>query len=917
MRCPSSVVSVSLALSCVLAMAAPATAAVEAPPGLVFEPTEETLQAPVAAQRGVRRDLDVKRALPAAPAAPAEGITGPLTAAVTQTLLSEGFEGVFPSGAWSVFDNNGATGGEVFWNDTNFRSYAGSWSGGCAAGGANASSPGTAYSNNMSSWMVYGPVSLSDANAASLSFRYWLNSEQGFDFFKAMVSINGTNFYGVQASGSSGGWVSGSLDLANVPTLGNIIGQPNVWIAFIFSSDSTVTAEGAYVDEILLQKTVGTGGPDIRIEPLTLTYTQQARRPIFVELDWMEDGTHSHKPSQAVIDRIKQTFANAGYSLTIDVSNAIPHQATLPIVSSVSGSASVQSLMTQYFNHAGDSRYYYSIWGHSYSYNGSSTTSSGIADLPGRVHLVTLGSFSGQTGTFSNQVGTFIHEFGHNLGQEHGGSDGGNYKPNFLSVMNYHYQLSGLGPSLQALGFANSAAGFDDFSYSHGLLPSLNESNLDESFGIGLGKSVDWNCSGTIQTGVARDIQESNPCFASGGLSVISDFDNWTSLSSQIRTLSSSAEPSRTRSIPCITAEENKPLQERIDKLRAAGQLPPDGPGAGLPYLTAGDAGRSFLIFNDGNSSLTVSSMSLDTATPWIHWAPQAPFTIAPGKSQEILIYVDFAQAPAGQTTRRLLVQSNDPDESPYPGGVNLVISALDTSQPADSALINGAGVNGSLTASASQSTWRYYFVDLPSGSTNLVVDLTNLTADADLYLQRTNKPTTTTYQCRPFVSGTANEQCSIPAPASGRWWVGVNNFATSTIGYTIRAAWSAPVSALKFYTVTPCRIFDTRSGSPLTSGVIRTFAIAGTCGIPASAKAVSANFTVTEATANGEINLWPADLGNPVTNALSFRGGVTRANNGILELATDGGGGAAAQTFLTGGSGTAHLILDVNGYYQ
>ena len=49
--------------------------------------------------------------------------------------------------------------------------------------------------------------------------------------------------------------------------------------------------------------------------------------------------------------------------------------------------------MTQNFDHAADSRYYYSIWGHNYSYNGSFTTSSGIADITGRVHLVTLGSF--------------------------------------------------------------------------------------------------------------------------------------------------------------------------------------------------------------------------------------------------------------------------------------------------------------------------------------------------------------------------------------------------------------------------------------------------------------------------------------------------------------------------------------------
>jgi hypothetical protein len=411
-------------------------------------------------------------------------------------------------------------------------------------------------------------------------------------------------------------------------------------------------------------------GPDIRIEPLAVSFTQEAQRPIYVEIDWMEMGTHSHRPSQAVIDRIVRTFAAAGYAIHIDVSNAIPHQSPLEITGNVAGSDAVQDLMVQYFDHAGDNSYFYSLWGHNYSLNGSPTSSSGIADRPGRVHLVTLGSFSGGTGTFSNQVGTFIHEFGHNLNQSHGGADNGNYKPNYLSVMNYFYQLSGIGPSVLGYGFANTASGFDDFSYSHGLLASLNESSLDENFGIGLGRAVDWNCNQVLESSVSKDIQNSNPCTANGARSVITDFDNWTSVSSSIRALEASGPPET-----CITLEEYKPLQDRIDALRAAHLLPPDEPDAEPAALPSkGFAARSFLIFNDGGSPLTVSSMSLDTGASWIRWEPQPPFTVAAGASQKVLLFVDFGLATQGQTTHRLLVQSNDPDESPYPGGVNLLV---------------------------------------------------------------------------------------------------------------------------------------------------------------------------------------------------------------------------------------------------
>ncbi|MGC8960304.1 MAG: hypothetical protein ACP5OO_11070 [Chloroflexia bacterium] len=80
-----------------------------------------------------------------------------------------------------------------------------------------------------------------------------------------VASINGADFYGYCISGNSGGWIDRELDLTNVPTLGNLLGQPQVWIALVFSSDSSINySEGAHVDNILLRKCIGTctgGGP--------------------------------------------------------------------------------------------------------------------------------------------------------------------------------------------------------------------------------------------------------------------------------------------------------------------------------------------------------------------------------------------------------------------------------------------------------------------------------------------------------------------------------------------------------------------------------------------------------------------------------------------------------------------------------
>src|SRR5207247_1074144 len=98
---------------------------------------------------------------------------------------------------------------------------------------------------------------------------------------------------------------------------------------------------------------------------------------------------------------------------------------------------------------------------------------------------------------------------------------------------------------------------------------------------------------------------------------------------------------------------------------------------------------------------------------------------------------------------------------------------------------------------------WKYYYLDVPSGSSSLVVDLYNMTADVDLYVHYNAKPTLSLWDCRPYIGGTS-EQCSFTSPAAGRWWIGVNNYAVGTISYTVKATagavactyWISPGSA-------------------------------------------------------------------------------------------------------------------------
>jgi len=184
-------------------------------------------------------------------------------------IMRQDFEGNFPGFRknWYVFDNDSTINGEYFWDDDDYLPHPPTppsyWSGWCAGGGANGLPGSSNYPNNMSSWMVFGPFSLSDASAAHLYFSWWNRSEATYDFFHIRASVDGENFYGYVASGNSGGWQSFDFNLASVPTLGDLRGRSGLWIAFIFTSDNINTDKGAFVDDIVLQKDAPAGTPDL------------------------------------------------------------------------------------------------------------------------------------------------------------------------------------------------------------------------------------------------------------------------------------------------------------------------------------------------------------------------------------------------------------------------------------------------------------------------------------------------------------------------------------------------------------------------------------------------------------------------------------------------------------------------------
>jgi uncharacterized repeat protein (TIGR01451 family) len=123
----------------------------------------------------------------------------------------------------------------------------------------------------------------------------------------------------------------------------------------------------------------------------------------------------------------------------------------------------------------------------------------------------------------------------------------------------------------------------------------------------------------------------------------------------------------------------------------------------------------------------------------------------------------------------------------------------------------------------------------------------------------------------------------------------------------------------MDFYTLTPCRAVDTRGpagpyGQPaLLAGAERSFQLFERCEIPLTARALSVNVTVTEPTVSGHIRIYPTGTPRPNTSMLNHVGGQTRANNAVIPL----NGLGELTVYLNQASGTAHLLVDVNGYFQ
>ena len=92
-----------------------------------------------------------------------------------------------------------------------------------------------------------------------------------------------------------------------------------------------------------------------------------------------------------------------------------------------------------------------------------------------------------------------------------------------------------------------------------------------------------------------------------------------------------------------------------------------------------------------------------------------------------------------------------------------------------------------------------------------------------------------------------------------------------------------------------------------------RAFTVTGQCGIPATARAISANVTITQPSSVGDLRLSAAGGALSLTSSINYRAAQTRANAAMIPL----GAAGALSVHCDQASGTVQFIIDVDGYFQ
>jgi Zn-dependent metalloprotease len=100
--------------------------------------------------------------------------------------------------------------------------------------------------------------------------------------------------------------------------------------------------------------------------------------------------------------------------------------------------------------------------------------------------------------------------------------------------------------------------------------------------------------------------------------------------------------------------------------------------------------------------------------------------------------------------------------------------------------LTNGVAVTNQ---SASTGSWKHFKIAVPTGQSQLKIEQSGGTGDADLYVKRGAQPTSSVYDYRPYLNGNT-ETVTVTNPVAGDWYISIYAY-SSYSGLSIKATYT------------------------------------------------------------------------------------------------------------------------------
>ena len=170
-------------------------------------------------------------------------------------------------------------------------------------------------------------------------------------------------------------------------------------------------------------------------------------------------------------------------------------------------------------------------------------------------------------------------------------------------------------------------------------------------------------------------------------------------------------------------------------------------------------------------------------------------------------------------------------------------------------------------------------------------------------------------------VTGGTGPSVTVSPSSTTSYWVRVSNSCGSanSAAATVTVTTNTTSGATKFFLVTPCRLLDTRNatgpfgGPAIPSGGVRNVTVAGACGIPTGAAAISVNLTAVNPATGGFVTLYPgpASSARPLAATINYKAGRALANNAVVRVGSD------SINAYNSGPNTVQIVIDVNGYFK